>query len=241
MSDEQVQDVKEVEPIVPVQEEVGQEKTLEAPETQKVEPKEGSKEYNFAKLREKNEQLERQNREMMEYLQRIENSLKPKEAPPVEEVDELASLADDDIVTAKQVRKMAERMAQKAIQETLAHQEKASLPERTRQKFNDFDEVLTTDNVKEFEKTNPVLAAACARADNPWQAAYEAIKMTPIYQDRIARRQMEKDAKKVDENISKPISSNALGKSGALANANAYGEMSKNELYREMMSAARQA
>jgi hypothetical protein len=240
MLDEQ-QDVKEVVEAVQPQETQTIQQPLDAQEVSKEEPKEGSKEYNFARLREKNELLERQNQEMMGALRQIQDSLKAKEPPPVQEVDELASLGDDDIITKKQAFKAAERMAKKIVQESLAIQEKQSLPHRTRQQFNDFDEVLTDENIKEFEKSNPVLAGACTRADNPWQAAYEAIKMSPIYQDRKARKQMEKDSKKIDENISKPISSNAIGKPGALANANSYGEMSRDELYREMQKAARQA
>ena len=66
--------------------------------------------------------------------------------------------------------------------------------------------------------------------------------MSPIYQDRQVRKQMEKEAKKIDKNASKPISSNSLGSStSALGNANAYGEMSPEELYKEMRAAASRA
>ena len=239
MSEEQIQDVKEETPVTP-QEAENIQKPDEAQEVQQEEPKEDSKEYNFSRLREQKEQLERQNQELRNAVEGINQSLKAKEEPEAEEPDVLASLAKDDIITVEQAQAVAQRTAQKAVKEALAAQEKQSLPERTRQKLPDFDEVLTESNIKEFEKTNPVLAAACSNANNPWQAAYEAIKMSPGYQNRNIKKQMEKDSKKIDENISKPVSSNSLGKSGALANATAYGELSKGELYSEMMSAARQ-
>jgi len=196
-------------------------------DSENTEPKEGSKEFNFARLRQKNENLERQIYELRERLER-------KETPP-QEPDELDSLADDDILTKKQAERLAEKRAEEQIKKILAEKEKASLPEKTRSQYQDFDQIMTLENVKKFEQTEPGLAAACASAPNPWEATYKIIKkfmapdsVKPNKNDQIA-----------EENLSKPLSSNSVGRRGPLANANLWAEASKDELYKEMMDAAK--
>lgn len=190
--------------------------------------KENSKEYNFSRLRKKNEELERQ-------IYELRDSFERKNAP-VPEPDELDSLGEDDIVTMKQARRLAERQAEAIIEKKLKEKETAALPDKTRTQFNDYDQVMTLENVKKFEQEEPGLAAACAKAPNPWEATYKMLKKFVLPQSEVKSNKLEE---KMKDNMSKPVSSNALGRNSPLNNANVWAEASKDELYKEMMRAAK--
>ncbi len=206
----------------------------EAPEavTAHKEEVKDSKEINFARLRESNEQLKQQVSEMQEMLQKQT----PKESSPKEEPDELDTMADDDIITKAQAMKLAEKMARQAVDRALTEEEKRKLPERTKSKHSDYETVVTKENIKKLEQQYPVLAEACAGHSNPWEAAYNAIStLFP------SNKEAKESGAKISQNASKPLSSNAAGRQGPLANAQDYQEMSKASLYKEMMEAARRA
>jgi hypothetical protein len=201
-------------------------------------PKEGSKEYNFARLREKaetackkNDQLEKEIMELKETISKRENS-----TLSVEE-DEISKLSPDDILTVNQAYKLSEKQAKKIVGEILEKKERDSLPEKTRSKFNDFDEIMTTENIKKLEIDEPGLAAACMKAPNPWEATYKILKKFVITQENLKSN---KNEEKLKENFSKPGSLNSIGKNKPLSNANVWSEASKEELYKEMLQASRQ-
>lgn len=190
--------------------------------------KENSKEFNFARIRQKNEELERQ-------IIELKQSLTPK-AAPTPELDELDSIGDDDIITKKQADRLAEKKALLAVQKVLKEREVAALPEKTKAQFTDYDQVMTIENVKKFEQEEPGLAAACANAPNPWEATYKMLKKFVL---PVEDKKSSKLEEKMKENLSKPISSNSVGRSSPLSSANQWAEASKEDLYKEMMKAAR--
>ena len=210
------------------------------------EPHVGSKEYNFRKLEEQKKETERrlqeqerQNRELIGALQ----SLKPQ--PPKEE--ELPQLSPDDIPEWSVVQKHLERVAKNAdlvaerkVREILEQREKESLPQRAKQKFSDYSDVVSEENVKTLEQNNPELAAAITKADDPWSATYSAIKNSWFYNQKKSGStpKVDEEAEKLAENATKPMSSNAIGKSSALGNAHAFAKKSKDQLHKEMMNAA---
>ncbi len=224
MTEEQTQSVNNQEAAIPEVKSESQEQ-IQAP---KVEEKENSKEINFAKLRKKMDELERQNNE-------LKLAFSQKTAPPPE-LDELDSLGEDDIITLKQAKKLANKMAKETVTKTLEEREKALLPERTRQQFADYDQVMSIDNVKKFEQEEPGLAAACMSAPNPWEATYKMLKKFVL---PTTEKKADKMEDRMKDNLSKPVSSNSIGRQGPLANANLWAEASKEELNREMMEAAR--
>ena len=85
------------------------------------EPAEGSKEYNFARLREKADLADRKNAELERKIIELTQAFEKKNAP-VEE-DELSQLAPDDILTVDQATKLSEKQARKIVQEMLKQQE----------------------------------------------------------------------------------------------------------------------
>jgi len=229
MSNEEAKDVTNQEIVKPEANIQGQEDhSAQVKSPNDNNPIEGSKEYNFAKIRQKNEELERRVNELMK--KEMERN-----APPSKEEDETSSLSDDDILTVAQARKLAEKQAMEIFKKAMAENEKAKLPQLTKSKFSDFDSVLTEENIRKLETEEPELADACSKSANPWEATYKILKKFVLPQQDA---KTSKSDEKMKENLSKPLSSNAVGR-GPLSTANVWAEASKEDLYKEMMDAAR--
>lgn len=222
MSEEVKKDVKDQVAVAP---ETTQGQNEPQVQVSPSEPQKGSKEYNFAQLRQKNEELERRVNELVRKEQE-----KNAPQPQIEE-----QLFDDDILTVKQADKRAEKIAQEIVNKVLVERERAKLPEQTRTKFNDFDEIMTEENIKKLEIDEPGLADACTKASNPWEATYKILKKFVLPQQEVKNT---KSDEKMKENLSKPVSVNSVGR-GPLQNANIWSEASKDDLYKEMIKAAR--
>ncbi len=203
------------------------------------EPQVGSKEYNFRRLENEKKETERRlqeqerlNRELVGALQ----GLKPQQ--PKEE--ELPQLSPDDIPEWSVVQKYVDRVAEKKARELLEQKEKEALPQKAKQRFSDYSEVVSEENVKHLEQTNPELAAAITKADDPWSATYSAIKNSWFYNQKKNDKEpkVNEELEKMEENATRPISSNAIGKSNALSNARAFAKKPKEQLYKDMMNAA---
>lgn len=212
MTEEAIENVKTQEAVAPET----------ADQSQQVAPPEKSKEFNFRKMEDKNRRLEE---ELMALRREIEESRKPKE-----EVQEDISYQDDDLVTYANVNKLAEEKARKIIQEELAKKEKAALPAATRAKFNDYDEVMTTENIELLIQEDPDLEYDIKVAKNPCLRAYKAIKASSFYNKAKASRNLDN---RIAENNQKPVSSNSLGSPSPLSQANDY-MYGSNDLYEEM-------
>ena len=203
------------------------------------EPRPGTKEYNFRQLEKEKKEIERRlqeqeqrNREMQQALmQGLTGSRQPEKKE-----EELPALNPDDIPEWRHVTNVAEKIAEKKFFELQKKKELEELPKRVKAKFADYDEIVTADNVKELETTNPELANAISRADDPWTATYSVLKVLKgkPKADPVALE----EAQKIQENEKKPNSINAVSKQGALKNANAFAKKSKEQLYKEMMEFA---
>ena len=223
MSEEEVKDVNTQDAVAPETNSEDSKSQAQVESTASQEPAEGSKEYNFARIRQKNDELERQVNELI----KREN----ERSKPAPEIDELDSLSNDDILTVEQAAKQAEKIVNKV----LAQREMAELPIKTKAQFTDFDSVMTKENIKKLETEEPGLADACAKSSNPWEATYKILKKFILPQQDV---KFNKNDEKMKENLSKPISSNAVGR-GPLSNANNWSEASKDDLYKEMMESSR--
>lgn len=226
MTAEEAKDVKDQETVQP-------EAKAEDQSQNQEQQKENSKEFNFAKLREKTEAAERKaaelERQMKEILRREEERNRPA---PSKEEDELSSLSNDDIITVGQTDKLVAKRTEELVRKVLAEREKALLPEKARNKFEDFDAIMTEENIKKLELDEPGLAQACSVAPNPWEATYKIVKKFIVPQQETKAT---KGDEKMKENLSKPASVNSAGRQGPLNNANLWSEASKDELYKEMM------
>lgn len=173
------------------------------------------KEINFKRLREAKEELERENRELRSA---IESSQKKKE-PPKEEEDLL--IDDDDIVDGKTVKQLYKELKElKQFRSSYEQEKIASVPDRLRSKFSDFDRVVTAENVEKLKRTEPELYAAITSGSDLYTkgvSAYKTLKGLGIVDDESLNN---KD--RIEANQKKPLSSQAIKGQGALSEANRF-------------------
>lgn len=192
-------------------------------------PKEGSKEFNFRRLEKRLEEQERINQELLaEKQSRLASQQKQEEVLP--------ALNPDDIPEWQHVQKYMDKVTERKIQEALEKKERAELPKIVKQKYSDFDDIVTNERVKQLEMENPDLARAFSLSNDPFSTTYNYFKV--LYAQKKKDPVAMEEAEKILENSNKPISSNAIGRQGALKNANSFAKKSKEQLYKEMMDAA---
>lgn len=221
MSEDQTQDVVE-EVVTPESKETGEKQEISQ------EPQKGSSEYNFREMR---KALEEQQRKIRE----LEGALSQQNASSHEDEDE--QLSGDDFLTVKQAEKLALRKAQELIQQ----REVATLEDRMRLKFKDYDEVVTEENVKQLIEDDQDLAYTLQNSPNPYAAAYKFIKKSSFYKgaEDMAQKRA-KEAERITKNTQKPASANAIP-SKPFSEANKFAAFSDAEMkavYREMMESA---
>lgn len=194
-------------------------------------------EHNWREARRKIEELERKSRDQEDYILRMQNQR--QEEP--EEEDDLSKLADDDIVTAKQARSLAQRMARDVAEETFRQREALSADERTKAKYPDFDQVVTRENFEALRQEAPQLAMSLQRlADDPYAqnlAAYQMLKRTGI--GDMAKNQPLKA--KTIENTRKPASVQTVTKSSAIAAVSGFDRRMTPELAKQLRQEMEQA
>jgi hypothetical protein len=195
--------------------------------------------YNWAEANRKMKELSEQNKEMQEQLRKMQT-------PPSQnsQDDELDKLADDDIVTKAQAKKMAAKMAREIAQDVIRQRENATVDERLTNKFSDFAAVVTKENIELLKQNEPELALSLASNSDPYTqgiAAYKLLKRVGIGEE--VKTSVEK--KKAEENSQKPVSINAASKKSAIGNAhlfeNGLTKELKSQLWKEMQEARKQA
>lgn len=192
-------------------------------------------EYNWAESRRKMEDLQRQNREMQDQL----TKLQPPKADSLAD-DDLDKIGDEDIVTKGQVKKMAEKMARQISQEVIQQRENATIDERLQNKYPDFAEVVTRDNVDLLKQTDPELAASLTYISDPFTqavAAYKLLKKSGIGEEMKPL----KEKQKAVANSQKPVSVNAVTKQSAIGNAHLFENGLTPELKKQLREEMRQA
>ena len=185
-------------------------------EEESKEPAYGSQEYNFRELRKIAEEQQRELRELRAQVQRPIQQEEPDDE-------------EDDFLTKKQVREM------------LQQQEQASLEDKMRIRFKDYDDVVTEENIKKLIENDDDLADSIRRASNPYATAYKLVRKSAFFNDeQKLKSKKQSDVEKIQKNSQKPASANVATK--PLQKANSYASMSKEEmdtLYKEMMECAR--
>lgn len=187
----------------------------------------------------------RQELEQMRYeKQRLEEMLRQQHAPKQEEPEE--DMGDpSDLVTKAELKKYAEKLAKKQVEKLLAEREhherereKNSAPAKLKQKFSDFDQVVTPESLQKFAQQDPELAESLGMlASDPYKqgiAVYKALKAQQPQKTQAPERKIERP----------PVSSSAAPKSSsALSNANLFANgltpELKEQLYKEMEEASR--
>lgn len=206
-----------------------QESTQETPEQRR---QRNDAEYNWAEMRRHMREKEREIEELKHQFSSIQKKAQP------EEEDELAKLADEDIVSVAQARKLAAKFARQAAEAVLKEREASTVDERLQSKYPDFMSTVTKENIELLKETKPQLAKSLLKfADDPFQQselAYEYIKTFVPQRDES----MNKDKKKALENSKKPVSVQSVGKTSAIGQVhqfeNGLTPELKAQLYKEM-------
>ncbi len=192
-------------------------------------------EYNWAEVRrqmkEKDQQIEELGKQFSEMAKRN---------PPPEEVDELANLAEDDILTVAQAKKLATKMARTVAQDVMKERDAATVDERVQLKFSDYADVVTKENIELLKQTEPELAQSLYHMPDPYSQAVAAYKLLK----RVAapgESSMSLEKKKAQENSQKPLSVNAVTKQSAIGNAHLFENGLTKDLKKQLWTEMQQA
>lgn len=201
-----------------------QETQISSEEDQEVK----SKEFNFRKLREEKERLEAEVREF-----------RAKQ----EALNQEDELGEEDLVEGRHFKKGLNE-----IKEMIRQKELEVVPDKLRGKFEDFDQVVTKENLEKLKETEPELFLSIQSGDgqsanglySKGVAAYKMLKSsgyTPEGQNLMKQKDH------VQSNHKKPLSAQAIKGSGALHEANVFANgltpELKKQLQKEMAEAVK--
>ena len=185
---------------------------------------------NIRQLREEKEKAQRERDDLLRRLQEIEQK---KQQQPIEEE---TVLNPDDLVEWRHVQKrfknMEDQLKSYQQQSTLSSTEIA-----LKNKFNDFDQVVTYENIEILRTLEPEIAESISSNQNLYNkgaAAYKAIKRLLEEKDTLNKE-------KAVQNMQKPRPSNTASPQygdSPLSKANSFGkrmtEERRKEVYQEM-------
>jgi len=208
--------------------------TTEKSKSQSIETnsqKQDDKEYNFAQLRKGKEQLEKRLNDLQEYVSELE----AKNSKSNSEED--SGIDDDDLVEGKHFKKVTQQLKQ--LQDQLRKEQTLSTQDRLLLKFNDFDSVVTKDNIEKLKTTEPELYTSIISSPDLFSkgvAAYKTLKSLGI-----AGEDFSSEKAKAQANHSRPMSTQALKGQSALSDSNVFArgltpELRK-QLHQEMVEA----
>lgn len=214
--------------VAPVEQEPSHQATQEAEVSQ--EPARGSQEYNFREMR---RLLEEQQREIRQLREEQYSRVQPQQEP---EEDEYATMRKSDYLTVGQAEKLALRKAEELLQQ----REIATQEERAKLKYQDYDSVVSDENVQELLKDRDV-AETLRNSPDPYAAAYKMIKNSASYYNKQQLAQKRAfDGDRIAKNAAKPVPVAAVqSKPIAEANGWAMNEAMRQELAKEMYECAK--
>lgn len=216
MAEEELNVVDEIqqEEAVPPQ----QEEAQAAPETT-------DKEYNFKQLRESKRQLE-------EEMKALRDELESIKSPPSQEEE----LGDDELVEGRHVKKLYNKITQ-----YIQQKEAETIPDRLRAKFDDFDSVVTRENVEKLQKLEPELYRTIVAGTDVYAkgvAAYKTLRSLGIgTPDNYSQAKEEVQKKRAQPTTSQAMGSPALHEAGMFANS--FTPDLKKQLLNEMIQSTK--
>jgi hypothetical protein len=216
-------------------------------EQQVEEAKPSDQELNFRALREKTEQLQRENSQQKEMLTAFQEMMlkanQPKAPEPEPEEDILAGYDLSDVLTVEQAVELGNKIAaktseasvRKAIEEYDARKRKESIPDRIKSRYADFDAVVTEDNVKQLRAMDPEIAQALSQIGDEEAKAVAAYKYIKAFLPSVEQAQEAQAAKQqMQQNANKPKTLGAVAADSPLAKADAFANGLTAELKRQL-------
>lgn len=200
-------------------------------------------ERNWRAMREKEQRLERENREKDELIR----DLVRKQSAPV--APEEPELPDDEYPNQGHVKKLVKKEVEplkkenEQLRNELATHRQQNLFDSLRKKFTDFDDVVNPETLKLFDEIEPELAAQIVASKDPYAIAvqsYKFIKASGLL-DSVPSRRRQKEADKMLEKNAKTMQSPQVYDKRPMAQAFKMTEEEKSNLYDEMMGFASMA
>ncbi len=207
--------------------------------------REEAKDRDFRAMRQRQKELEWENKQKDELLQRLMQQQQPQAAQPIAEPED----ADEDFVPAGRVKGIAKKAVQpleKKIQELeskLAQQEQQKLIQNLRTQYSDFDDVVNVDTLEILEKQEPELAATIASFKDPYKMglhSYKYIKALGLI-DKVPDARHKKEVVQKLERNAKAVQSPTAYDKRPIAQAYVSTQADNKRLYEEMMGYASKA
>lgn len=207
--------------------------------------REEAKERDFRALRQRQKELEWENKQKDELLQRLMQQQQPKAPEPIADPED----ADEDYVPAGRVKGIARKAVaplEQKIQELeskLAQQEQNKLIQSLRTQYSDFDDVVNVDTLEILEKQEPELAATIAQFKDPYKMGlhtYKYIKALGLL-DKVPEARQKKEVVQKLERNAKAVQSPTAYDKRPIAQAYKSTQADNKKLYEEMMGFASKA
>lgn len=160
---------------------------------------------NFKRLREKNEQIERERDEARNLLSEIAE--KERIAKAKEDIDDNFSLDPDELAEGKHLTKIQKKI--KRLEEDVRgyknQSDQLSIESRIKSKYTDFDSVVTTETIKELRNNYPEIADTINNSPNLYNKAVTAYTMIKKL-NLVKNNSYDNDKDLAQSNHSKPRS-----------------------------------
>lgn len=211
-------------------------------ETQKQQVEQNSQDdyqaRNWAAMRHKMYELEQKLKEKDDLIAKAILTKTQKEEEPEIAPDEYANYGGVQKVAKKTVQPLEEKLQK--LEEELAMQKQRELLHSLRNKFSDFDQVVTPETLAILEQKEPELASSIADLRDPYKIgvqSYKYIKALNL-QDDVPAKRRQKEAQKMLEKNEKSVPTPQAFDKRPMAQAFRMTEEEKNAIYNEMMGFA---
>jgi len=181
------------------------EKKQENPEAASESTKEHNiREYNIREMRRRLEESERRAKELEEQVRNQRASKSPSHDHD-HSSDDAINIGDDDLIEGKHLKKYVNnitRQFEKKIEEMHAQSAASSAESRLKAQYQDFDSIVSTDNLKSFQAIYPEEYASMMSNSDLYSKAKTAYTM--IKNLGIAENQYHDADRRLSENKTKP-------------------------------------
>lgn len=243
MIDEQIQEHEQVEQVEQVEQ---QETTSVEERLQEPNEVEDKVQANFRAIRESKEKAERERDDLYRRIKEMEQaSAKKQTTEESDDNDDDFSIAEDEFVEGKHLGKVSKKIKklEKKISDYQQKSTEMAVETAIKSKYNDFDKVVSTENLEVLKKNYPEIAYTLNSTSDLYSkavSAYTLIKNLGIYNEDKYQNEKEK----VGKNLSKPrplASVSPQQGDSPLSRANVFAngltEELRQQLYKEMMEA----
>lgn len=205
----------------------------------------------FQELRMRAEQAERERNEALGFIRQIEQlALQQQQQQATPQTEPQISYDDDDIIEGRHLKaefsnlKKELQEQRRQMEESRRYAEVNSIENKLRTKYNDFDSVVTHENIQRLRELKPEVAASLHQTQDLFSKA--AATYTILKDLGIARTTTvpHEELQKAQNNLNKPKTASSLAATSPLSHASAFGsgdltEDRKRQIWDQMQQNAR--